>query len=156
MSLGTKFLLSAVVLALLATSFAGYRSHLIDEGYNKAVAEYREAEKTLQEKHDKEVSALQLKTQELKNAHKEKSNEVNDYRIKFSAVSQRLREQQADSDRRVEEASCGSIREYANAVTRNFEEARSHVERLGLEAASCAVAAETLKSALDAANSRAP
>lgn len=151
-----KFYLYACLLVLFGIGFAYYRNSLIESGYEKAVAEYQEAELTLLKKHDKEVSVLLLKTQELQNAHKEKSNEVSTYRSKFSAVSQRLREQQVDFERRVEEASGGSVRDYANAVTRNFDEARGHVERLGLEAAECSAVAEALKSALDLANSRAP
>ena len=156
MSLLARMLLSAVTLAVLAAAFTGYRSHLIGEGYNKAVAEYQQAEKKLVEDHSKEVEELQTKTKELQDAHKEKSSEVNTYRSKLATVSQRLREQQADTSKRVEEATCGSVREYANAVTRNFEDARGHVERLGLEAAECSATAETLKKALDLANGLEP
>jgi DNA anti-recombination protein RmuC len=152
MSLLARILFSAVTLSALVAAFAGYRSYLLDEGYNKAVAEYRQAEQRLVEDHNQEVAELKAQTGKLQNAHNEKSKEVNSYRSKLSAISDRLREERADTGKRVEEATCGSVREYANAVTRNFEEARDHVERLGLEAAECSATAETLKKALDLAN----
>lgn len=147
-----KFYLYTCFLALFGVGFAYYRNSLIETGYEKAVAEYQKEAMAIVKKHDKEVSALLLKTQELQNANKDKSNELNDYRSKFSAVSERLRDQQDYNARRVEEASCGSVREYANVVNSNFAEARGHIERLGLEAASCSATAETLKNALDLAN----
>lgn len=146
-------------LALLGSVFsvlAWYRSSLIEQGYDKAVAEYTQAEAELVQKHNKDVEVLQGKNQELQNAHNQKSDEVSVYRSKLSAVSVQLREQQADHGRRVEAASCGSIRRYADAVYANFTEARGHVERLGLEAASCSAAAETLREALDLANGQSP
>ena len=151
-----KLYLYALVVVLIGLGFTYYRNSLIESGYNKAVSEYREAELAVVKKHNEEVSALLSKTQELQDAHKEKSNEVNLYRNKFSAASERLREQQADLDRRVEAASSASLRDYASAVTRNFAAARGHVERLGLEAASCSATAETLKEALDLTNGARP
>jgi predicted RNase H-like nuclease (RuvC/YqgF family) len=156
MSFWTRTLLTVGLSGLLVTTFAGYRSHLLKDGYNKAETEFRQAEKELVEKHGKDVEELLDKTKELQNAHKEKSNEINAYRNRLADTSQRLREQQALNDRRIEDASCGSLREYANAVTRNFDEARGHVERLGLEAAECSATAETLKEALDLANGQSP
>jgi chromosome segregation ATPase len=156
MNLLTKILVSASLLATLFAAFLGYRNHLISEGYNKALTEYRQAEERLVEKHNKEVDDLKTQTLSIQNAHKEKTNEVNSYRAKLDAASQRLREQQADTGRRVEEASCGSIRDYAKAVTGNLAEAREHIASFGLEAAECSATAETLKKALDLANGQGP
>ena len=137
---------------LVAVGFTAYRSSLIQKGRDEAVAEYRKAEAELLRQHEEEVSLLVNKAKELQSANMEKLNEVNLYRNKFSAASERLREQQADLDRRVEAASSASLRDYASAVKRNFDEARGYVEQFGLEAVSCSVAAETLSKALELAN----
>ena len=132
--------------------FTAYRSSLIQQGRAEAVAEYRKAEAALLKQHEEEVNVLVNKAKELQSTNTEKSNEVNLYRNKFSAAAERLREQQASLDRSVEDASSASLRDYASAVKRNFDEARGYVEQFGLEAASCSITAETLSKALELAN----
>lgn len=152
-------MLKTVKLAVIVCAAVGavvslnaYRKSLVESGYDKAVAEYKLAAKKLIEKHDAEQLALKADIKELQNEHQQKTEQLSDYRSKFAATTRRLREQEADSRRKLAEAACGSVRDYASAVTRNFEEARGHVERLGLEAASCAATAETLKKTLDLVN----
>ena len=142
----------AALCAAVVSGLAIYRSSLIQDGYDKAVAEYRIAETVLKDKHKEDIRLLSLKNTELENENTKKKSEVSSYRSKFVAASERLRQQNANLGARIEEAACEGVRGYAKELSDNFAGCRSHVERLGLEAASCSVAAEALKKALDLAN----
>jgi hypothetical protein len=145
--------LGYAVLALAVVSGSVfYRSSLIQQGYDRAVSEYKKEETTLVEKHQKVVSELLEKNKELENENAKSKSEVSIYRRKFAVASERLRQQNANLSARIEEAACEGVRGYAKELSDNFAGCRSHVERLGLEAASCSVAAEALKKALDLAN----
>jgi len=141
------------VLSLAVVSgLAVYRQSLIQDGYNDAVADYQSAEKALKAQHEEKLKKIATRNTELENENAKKKLEVSGYRSKFAAASERLRQQDANLSARVDEASRESLSRYAKAVNENFAGCRSHVERLGLEAASGAVAAEALKEALDLAN----
>jgi hypothetical protein len=142
----------AALCAAIVSGLAIYRSSLIQDGYDKAVAEYKKSEDDLKRQHEKDVIKLADKNKELENENTKKKSEVSSYRSKFVAASERLRQQNANLGARIEEAACEGVRGYAKELSDNFAGCRSHVERLGLEAASCSVAAEALKKALDLAN----
>ena len=142
----------AALCAAVVSGLAIYRSSLIQDGYDKAVAEYKKSEDDLKRQHEKDVIKLADKNKELENENTKKKSEVSSYRSKFVAASERLRQQNANLGARIEEATCEGVRGYAKELSDNFAGCRSHVERLGLEAASCSVAAEALKKALDLAN----
>ena len=142
----------AALCAAIVSGLAIYRSSLIQDGYDKAVAEYKKSEDDLKRQHEKDVIKLADKNKELENENTKKKLEVSGYRSKFVAASERLRQQNANLGARIEEAACEGVRGYAKELSDNFAGCRSHVERLGLEAASCSVAAEALKKALDLAN----
>lgn len=151
-----SFIAYACLAASLLLGFSYYRTSLIQQGYDKAVAEFKESQDVLLVNHQEEVRKLNVKVVELSNENREKISELAAYRTKFNLASDQLRKQQADFGARVEAASCESLSRYAKEAESNFAGCRSHIERLGLEAASCAGVAETLKSALDLANEEAP
>jgi predicted RNase H-like nuclease (RuvC/YqgF family) len=141
-----------ILVTAILSGLALYRESLIQSGYDKAVADYKVAESALKLEHEEDLKRLAAKNTELENENAKKKSEVASYRSKFAAVSERLRQQNANLSARIEEASCEGVRRYAEEVSDNFAGCRSHVERLGLEAASCSVAAEALREALDLTN----
>jgi uncharacterized membrane protein len=147
-----KILTYTSLIALLLLGFSYYRASLIQQGYDKAVAEFKQSEDNLRVQHEETVRKLRVKNMEISNESKTAQTELAAYRAKFNLATDQLRKQQADFRARVEEASRDSLRRYAEAAEANFAGCRSHVERLGLEAASSAGAAHTLKAALDLAN----
>jgi predicted negative regulator of RcsB-dependent stress response len=150
------FIVYVCLAVSLLLGFSYYRTSLIQQGYDKAVSDFRNSQDTLTAQHQEKLVKLSSKISELSNENQQKTAEIAAYRAKFNLATNQLRKQQADFSARIETSSRESLSRYAEAADSNFERCRSHVERLGLEAASSAGVAETLKSALDLANEKAP
>lgn len=138
--------------ASLLLGFSYYRASLIQQGYDQAISDFKQSQDILTAQHQEKLVKLSSKISELSNENQQKSSELATYRTKFNLATDQLRKQQADFSARVETSSRESLSRYAEAAESNFARCRSHVERLGLEAASSAGVAQTLKSALDLAN----
>jgi len=157
--LGRALFSRAGVALLLATSAAcfgawGYQLHkrgLIQQGYDQAMAEVREADNQRVRELLREYSRLVERVQRIQHDYQTEQARVADFRGRLRAADQRLRQQAADFADRVSTASADSLRRYAQAADGDLERCVGHLERFAGEAAACAAAAHALNDAAQAA-----
>lgn len=133
--------------ALAAAAFAGayaYRSSLIQMGYDQAMAQVREAETDKLRELLKENSRLVGVVQGLNDVAQKQKLDIAAFRARQRSDAQRLRDQEAEHQRRLAAASSEAVRGYATFLDGHIEECRSMVADLAGEAASCASTAKTL------------
>lgn len=133
--------------ALAAAAFAGayaYRSSLIQMGYDQAMAQVREAETDKLRELLKENSRLVGVVQGLNDVAQKQKSEIAAFRARHRASEQRMRDQEAEHQRRLAAASAEAVRGYAAFLDGHIEECRSMVADFAGEAASCASTAKTL------------
>ncbi len=145
-----RWLVALVVLALLAGGAYWYRGQLIQQGYDTAMGEVRVVQHELALKQIRETDRLYAVINTLKDQADVQKKTVADFRADQLVAAQRMRNQKADFDARVSTAGAEALRGYAQATDADLERARADVERYGLEAVNCSIAAHTLKGFVDA------
>lgn len=147
--MGSRIFWYGLLIAGALWPLAAYRSSLIQDGYDKRVAE-EQVERLVQAEADvKEFGIMAQAVKGAQDAYTKQGDELATLRERLHASDERMRAQKADFERRIKTASADSLRKYAEASDRNLEGCRGHVERFGLEAANCARSAEALKTNLD-------
>lgn len=131
-------------------SLGAYRASLIQDGYDKRVAEEKDERLVEQAEYLKNYGLMAGAVKGAQDVYESQGNQITSLTERLRASDQRLQTQRADFERRLKTASAESLRKYAEATERNFDGCRGHVERFGLEAANCARSAEALKNNLDA------
>lgn len=149
-SLLTRLAGLALVLAALAGMYLAHRSQLIQQGYDTAMGEVRDAQSQRLREALRETSRLIGVVKGVQDVYARQGADLEAVRARLRAADDRVRQQKADFAHRVAAATAASLRDYAQASEDNFERSRKHVERFGLEAAGCARTAEALKANLDA------
>lgn len=137
---------AALVVAAGVGAWA-YRSHLIQTGYDRAVAELQVAQAERQREQTRETARLIGVIQEAQNDYNAQTARVAEFRDRARTAERRLRDQARELDARIATASAASLRDYAKASSANLERCRGHIERFAAEAASCSAAAHALKAA---------
>lgn len=152
LSLLTKLGIGAVVLAALAGAYAVHRNDLIDMGYDKRVAEEREADNERLRESLREVARLTDEVKGAQDAYNASQIAFNALRDRLVGVvaEQRLRDQAADRDRRLATANAESLREYGATIDGHLGRCRADLARFGLEAVQCAATVEALTRNLEA------
>jgi hypothetical protein len=133
----------AVAVALVAGA-AGYRSALIDKGYDKAMQEVAVIQAERQREQQQEYTRLVELVKTKQDAYEQQKQTIDSVRNDWRIASERVRSQAADLDRRIAEASSQSVRDYAKATGSNLERCIGHVERFAAEAAANAATARAL------------
>ena len=141
--------LAALVVAV-GIGAAAYRTALIQKGYDKAMTEVEAHRADTLREFIKERSRQLDIVKGLQDAYNDQTASVAAFRDRARAAERRMRDQDREFEARLAAASAESVRRFAQATERNFEGCIGHVERFAAETASCAGAAHTLKSNLDA------
>ena len=141
--------LAALALAAAWGAYA-YRGALIQQGYDKAMAEVQAHAADTQRELVREHARQQTIVKGLQDAYTQQTADVAEFRDRQRAAGQRLREQEREFQNRVTTASADSLRRYAQAVDGDLERCIGDVERFAAEAAKGSGAAHALKSNLDA------
>lgn len=145
-----RYTLAAAALAVAAAGFYAYRGSLIQQGYDTAMAQVREAETDRLRELLKENSRLVGVVKGLQDVADKQKQDIAAFRARQRADAQRLRDQEADHQRRLAAASAEASRRYAAHLDGHLDECRGVVADLAAEAASCSTAAHTLKGYIDA------
>jgi len=143
----------ALAAALVATLLAGaywYRGELIQTGYDQAMTEVQIAQADRLREQISETSRLVGVVKELQDDAQKQQASIDGFRDRERVAAQRLRDQEADYERRLAAASSEALRIYAASIDGNLERCRADVERFAQEAARGSVAADTLKNYVDA------
>lgn len=146
---------TAIVVALMVASAAAgaytfHRQALIQKGYDTAMGEIRENETDRLREQIQATARLVGVVKGLTDAADLQKQAIAGFRAGQRDAVQRLRDQKADFDERVTTATADALRRYAQATDGDLERARADVERYGLEAVQCSIAAHTLKGFEDA------
>lgn len=144
-----RFTLYASVVAVVAAGLYAYRSSLIQHGYDQAMAQVREAETDRLRELLKENSRLVGVVEKLHAQADKQKQDIAAFRARQRLNADRLRNQEADHQRRLAAASAEAVRGYAAHLDGNLERCRGDVERFSAEAAGCSVSAWTLKNYVD-------
>lgn len=137
-----------IVLSLIVTIGYGgylYRESLIERGRNEVRMENLQNDNKALADALIAITQLTTETKQQQEAYQLAQAELSKLALRLSSRDKQLRDQQKDFERKLAAANDNSIRDYAKAVTDNFNGCRKDVERFGLEAGSCAAAAEALK-----------
>lgn len=145
-----RFTAAGLALAIAAAGFYAYRASLIQQGYDTAMAQVREAETDRLRELLRENSRLVGVVKGLQDVADKQKQDIAAFRARQRADAQRLRDQEAEHQRRLAAASAEAVRGYATHLDGNLERCRGDVERFAAEAASCSTAAWTLKGYIDA------
>lgn len=137
-------------LAVAAAGFYAYRSSLIQQGYDQAMAQVREAETDRLRELLKENARLVGVVKGLDDVAQKQKQDIADFRARQRADAERLRDQEIDHQRRLAAASSEALRGYAAHLDANLERCRGDIARFSAEAAGCSTSAWTLKAYLDA------
>lgn len=140
----------AALAAAAAWGAYAYRASLIQQGYDKAMAEVAAHRADTIREFMRERSRTLDILKGLQDDYREQAADVAEFRARARVAEQRMRDQNRDFEARVAAASADSLRRYAEATERNFEGCVGHVERFAAEAASCSGSATALKGNLDA------
>ena len=138
---------AAGALGAVAVAVAGYtyRGRLIDLGYDRAQTEFAAAQADRRREQSRETTRLIGVIQGAQDAYNTQTASVAAFRDRARTAERRMREQAAELDARINNASAKSLRDYAQATGANLERLRADVERFGTEAASCSATAHALK-----------
>jgi GrpB-like predicted nucleotidyltransferase (UPF0157 family) len=147
------------LLALVAAAAWGayaYRGALIQQGYDKAMAEVQTAQAEITRVLARERSRQQDIVKGIQDAYVQQGADLAAFRDLLRAADDRVRDQKRDFETRLAAASTDSLRRYAQAADGDFERCIRHVERFATEAASSASAAHALKRNLEAITKKEP
>ena len=151
-----RYTAMAALAAAVAWGAYAYRAALIQQGYDKAMAEVAaHRADTLRELMRERSRQLDI-LKGLQDDYHDQAADVAAFRARARDAEQRLRDQDRAFEARVAAASADSLRRYATVVDRDFERCVGHVERFASEAASCSGTAQALKGNLDAITAPAP
>lgn len=139
-----RFTLYAALAAAAAAGFYAYRGSLIQQGYDTAIQQVREAETDRLREQIRETGRLVGVVKGLQDVADKQKQSIAAFRARQRADDQRLRDQEADHQQRLTAAGTEAVRGYATHLDGHLEECRSVVAGFASEAASCAVAAHTL------------
>ena len=146
-----KMLALITSVGLLALAYAWHRNALIDSGYEKAMAEVREAESESLREQSREISRLLKVNNEAQLTWNTSTAALQRSIDRLSVHERWLRDQNAGLKRRLQESDSKAVIAYAEAVSGNYARLREDTVRFGREAAQCAATAHALKTANDAA-----
>lgn len=145
-----RFTAAGLALAIAAAGFYAYRASLIQQGYDTAMAQVREAETDRLRELLRENSRLVGIVKGLQDVADKQKQDIAAFRARQRADAKRLRDQEADFGQRLAAASAEALRRYAQVIDSDLGRCAEDVERFAVEAAQCSVAAWTLKEYLDA------
>ena len=145
-----RYALGAALLAALLAGAYWYRGELIQQGYDSAMAEVQVAQAERLREQAKETSRLVGVVKGLQDDAQKQQASIDGFRDRERLATQRMREQEADHQRRLAAASAEALRIYAASIDGNLERCRADVERFAAEAAAGSIAAHTLKSYIEA------
>ncbi len=145
-----RYTAGAAALALVAAGAFWYRGELIQTGYDRAMGKVQVAQAERLREQISETSRLVGVVKGLQDDAQKQQASIDGFRDRERLAAARLRDQEADHQRRLAAASAEAVRIYATAVDGNLERCRADVKRFAEEAARGSVAAHTLKNYLDA------
>ena len=145
-----RYTVAAALAAALAAAGWAYRGALIQQGYDKAMAEVTAHRADMMRELVRERTRQQGIIKGLQDAYTQQTADVAAFRSRLRVADSKLRDQARDFERRIATASADSLRRYAAAADGNLERCIGDVERFATEAASCASGAYALKRNLDA------
>lgn len=145
-----RFTAAGLAIALAAGAYWNHRGNLIQQGYDTAMAQVREAETDRLRELLRENSRLVLVVKGLNEIADKQKQDIAAFRARQRADAQRLRDQEADHQRRLAAASAEAVRGYAAHLDGHLDECRGMVADFAAETASCSTAAWTLKNYIDA------
>lgn len=140
----------AVGAAVVVGAAYSYRANLIQQGYDRAMGEVREAETDRLRELLKENARLVGVVKGLDDVAKKQKQDIADFRARQRDADQRMRDAKADFDKRLAAASAEALRRYAETVDGDLGRCTEDVERFAVEAAQCSIAAHALKAYVDA------
>lgn len=140
----------AVGAAVVVGAAYSYRTSLIQQGYDQAIAQVREAETDRLRELLKENARLVGVVKGLDDVAKKQKQDIADFRARQRVDAKRLRDQEAEHQRRLAAASAEAASRYAAHLDGNLDRCRGDVERFSAEAAECSVTAWKLKNYVDA------
>lgn len=142
--------IAAMVISAAGGAYVFHRQALIQKGYDTAMGEIRENENGRLREQLQETARLVGVVKGLTDEAKTQKQMVAQFRDGQRDAVQRLRDQEADFDKRVADASADALRRHAKTTDGDLGRCRADVERFGLEAVQCSIAAHTLKGFQDA------
>lgn len=144
-----RFTLYAAIAALAFAGAYSYKNSLIQRGYDKAVAEFQEAENTQLRELIRENSRLVGVVEKLNAKAKQQEKDIAAFRARQRAHADELRTKEADYQRRLAAASAEAVRQHAKELDGYLGRCTEDVERFATEAAQCSGVAWTLKDFID-------
>lgn len=147
--LTSKVTITLAVIVALASIYWLHRGQLLNEGYQKAVAQYQAADADYQREVARETARLIELTRKNQDAYRTQGLALQALHARVAALTGRLQVRDADFEARVSAATADALRRYAQTVDGDFGRCIADVGRLGAEAAECSRTAHALKSQLD-------
>lgn len=141
---GVTVLFTLAAVCFVAWGYQLHRLGLIQQGYDKAMAEIAEASRIHEREAQREYTRLIERIKEVQDEYQTEQARVAQYRDRWRAADERVREQERDFAASIAAASAESLRNYAAQADADFGRCIGHVERFAAEAASCAAAAHAL------------